>query len=472
MNVSSATTPDKATLTTGADSDAWAVIGGGILGMTLALRLAEAGKQVTIYEAAKHLGGLADAWSVGHYVWDRHYHVTLLSDSHLRTLLRELELDESMQWVETKTGFFTDNQLHSVSNSLEFLRFPPLRLHDKLRLAWTIWFGSKLKNWRRLEQIPVTTWLRKHSGQRTFEKIWLPLLRAKLGDNYQSTSAAFIWATIQRLYAARRTGLKKEMFGYLPGGYARFLQQFQLRLAELGVELRCGADIESITTSEIDGSDTASPLPATHLPRKQIKFAHGEAAWADHVVLTVPSPVVAQVLPQLKQDERQRHEHIEYQGLVCASVLLRKPLSEFYVVNITDDGIPFTGVIEMTALVDRQCFGGHALVYLPKYVPAHDPILTTPDDVIQCDFLDGLCRMYPDLDPHRDVIAFKISRVRHVMALSTLGYSTKLPAQQTYVPGVSVVNSAQIVNGTLNVNETIRLAETAARNLLGTRTAR
>ena len=45
-----------------------------------------------------------------------------------------------------------------------------------------------------------------------------PLLRAKLGDAYQAASAAFIWATIQRLYAARRSGLKKEMFGYVPGG--------------------------------------------------------------------------------------------------------------------------------------------------------------------------------------------------------------------------------------------------------------
>ena len=72
-----------------------------------------------------------------------------------------------------------------------------------------------------METLPVDQWLRRWSGRRTFERFWLPLLRAKLGDAYQQASAAFIWATIQRLYAARRTGLKKEMFGYVPGGYAR-----------------------------------------------------------------------------------------------------------------------------------------------------------------------------------------------------------------------------------------------------------
>jgi len=34
------------------------------------------------------------------------------------------------------------------------------------------------------------------------------------------------------------------------------------------------------------------------------------------------------------------------------------------------------------------------------------------------------------------------------------------------LPGVYVVNSAQIVNGTLNVNETIRLAEQSLSTIL------
>jgi hypothetical protein len=36
------------------------------------------------------------------------------------------------------------------------------------------------------------------------------------------------------------------------------------------------------------------------------------------------------------------------------------------------------------------------------------------------------------------------------------------------VPGLHLVNSAHIVNGTLNVNETVQLAEDAARGLTAT----
>lgn len=75
----------------------WAVIGGGMLGLTLAHRLRRDGNDVTLYEAAPDLGGLASAWTLdvpGHdpVVWDRHYHVTLLSDRRVRDLLGELDL--------------------------------------------------------------------------------------------------------------------------------------------------------------------------------------------------------------------------------------------------------------------------------------------------------------------------------------------------------------------------------------------
>src|SRR3954447_23244138 len=67
-----------------------AVVGSGFLGMTLALRLAQAGHRVTLFESAGEIGGLASAWEIGGYTWDKHYHVTLASDSHTRGLVEEL----------------------------------------------------------------------------------------------------------------------------------------------------------------------------------------------------------------------------------------------------------------------------------------------------------------------------------------------------------------------------------------------
>lgn len=429
----------------------WGIVGGGMLGMTLAHRLARAGRDVTLVEASSELGGLASAWNLGDVVWDRHYHVTLLSDSFLRGLLGELGLEQEMRWVETRTGFYSDGLLHSMSNVVEFLRFPPLNLVDKLRLGATIVYASRINDWQRLEEVPVSDWLRRWSGRRTFERIWLPLLRSKLGENYRRTSAAFIWATIQRLYAARRSGLKKEMFGYLPGGYARILDRFRQVLQDEGVRILTGFPTRRVAPGEGGAYE--------------VEAEDGRRLAFDRVVLTVNAPLAARMCPTLGEDEKARLAGVQYLGVICASLLLKNPLAGFYVTNITDDGFPFTGVIEMSALVDRAQFGGRCLVYLPKYVDPDDPAFALSDDELQRQFLAGLARIHPAFRPD-DLLCFKVSRVRRVFALSTLGYSRRLPAMATSLPGLHVVNSAHILNGTLNVNETLQLAERAAARLL------
>ena len=415
--------------------------------MTLAHRLAQQGKQVTLFEGADHLGGLAGAWRLGDVVWDRHYHVTLLSDGFLRSILEELDLEDEMEWVETRTGFYTDGQLYSMSNTMEFLQFPPLGLFDKLRLGATIFYASKVRNWRRLERIPVSDWLRRLSGRRTFERIWLPLLRAKLGENYKKASAAFIWAIIARMYAARRTGLKKEMFGYVKGGYAQVLERFAGLLAEDGVPVKLS---HRATRAEAIGSEVG------------LEFENGHRETFDQVVLTVASPIASRLCVSLTEHERARLNGIQYQGVICASMLLKQSLANYYVTNITDGWVPFTAVIEMSALVDKSNFGGSALVYLPKYVAPDDPAFSMSDDELETKFMEALLRMYPHLR-RSDLLAFRVSREKYVLGLSTLNYSESLPPTNTSVRGLHIVNSSQIANGTLNVNETIQLAEKAAR---------
>ena len=423
------------------------IVGGGIVGLTLALRAAQNGYDVTLYEASAQLGGLADAWELGEIRWDRHYHVTLLSDLATRRVAAELGIDD-YRWVRTRTGFYTDGTLYSLSDAFEFLRFPPLGLIDKLRLAATIFYASRISDGRALEAIPVERWLRRLSGNRTTEKIWLPLLRAKLGTNASRASAAFLWAIIARMYAARRSGLKTEMFGYAPGGYARIVNAFSNRLRELGVTIRTATPVERI----VHENGSARIITTS------------DAATFDRVIVTAAAPVATQLVPGLREDERTRLESIAYQGIICASVLLPERLAPYYVTNITDP-VPFSAVIEMTALVDPSELGGNHLVYLPKYVPSDDPAFALDDDALRALFLEGLARMYPKFCAN-DIRAFRVSRARYVTPVTTLHYSDLVAPFVTSVPGVALVNSSQIVNGTLNVNESVLLAERAARELL------
>jgi protoporphyrinogen oxidase len=429
----------------------WGIIGGGIMGMTLAHRLAQEGHKVTLFEASPDFGGLASAWKIDNFIWDKFYHVILLSDLRTRNILTEIDLDQKINWVETKTGFYTDGQLYSMSNILEFLTFPPLNLIDKFRLGLTIFVASKIKNWKRLEQIPVTTWLKKWSGNRTFNKIWLPLLRAKLGDNYQKTSAAFIWTTIQRMYAARRSGLKKEMFGYVSGGYATIINALRSKLDIEGVELKANHEATEIK-SGID-----------HKPMVCFSNSHSEAF--DHIIVTLPPYVAANICKNLLEVEITKLKKIEYLGIICASIVLNESISPYYVTNITDTWVPFTGVIEMSALVEKKYFDGRALIYLPKYVDQNDRLFEASDEEIKKMFLSSLKRMYPKISDS-DIKFIGIARAKRVLALPTLNYSEQLPDIKTSIPGVYILNASHITDGTLNVNETIKIAETKLTELL------
>lgn len=422
----------------------WGIVGGGILGMTLALRLIRQGHKVTILEAGDKAGGLTSSWRMNDVVWDRFYHVILMSDLNTRKLLSEIGLENEINWVETKTGFYSGGRLYSMSNLIEFFKFPPINLVDKFRLGLTIFIASRIKNGKAMEKIPVENWLTKWSGKNVFEKIWLPLLKAKLGENYKNTSASFIWSTIQRMYAARRSGLKKEMFGYVTGGYEKINSRLVQHLVEAGVTIQYNSLVTNILTE-----------PTGLL---QLTIKNGDKLIFDKIISTLPSGISAKIAPEMSEAEKEKHQSIKYLGVICASVLLKKKLSDFYVTNITDANTPFTGIIEMTALIDPKEINGLHLVYLPKYVDSDDLQLNKDEKELSQAFLNDFLKMYPTLSMS-DVSFCGVSKARYVFSLPTLRYSDNLPGINTSVKNYYIINSAQIINGTLNVNETIQVAE-------------
>lgn len=427
-----------------------AVVGGGMMGLTMALRLAQRGHRVRVFEGDRAVGGLASAGAIGTWSWDRFYHVILMSDTTLTGLLGEIGLSDRLRWGTTRTGFYVGGRWISMSSALEFLRFPPLTLVDKARLAATILRASRIRDPLPLEDIGALDWLAKWSGRRTTERIWAPLLRAKLGDNADAASAAFIWAIIARMYAARRSGLKREMMGYVQGGYDAIVPALRRHAEQSGVEIVTGAMVRSVTN---DGG------------RALVSVDGGGVCTFDGAILTVSCPTVSRLCPDLSAGEHERLARVTYQGVVCPSWLLRRPLSGFYVTNITDRSLPFTGVIETTALVDRATFGGHSLVYLPRYLTQGDATWNQPDESIATAFFDSLCRMVPGLT-RDDIVAQRVARARDVLAISTRRYSTDvMPPLETSLPWIFVANSSQIAHGTLNVNETVMLAERQANEI-------
>jgi protoporphyrinogen oxidase len=339
-------------------SERWGVVGGGLLGMILAHRLAEDGKRVVLYEGGASLGGLAGAWQLGEWVWDKHYHATRMSDGSLRNLLEELGLADEMEWVPAQTGLYADGQLHSVPGS--------------------------------------------------------------------------------------------SILGYTRGGYARILERFSKVLLDEGVLIRRAYKAQCVE-SRANGV--------------LVEFENGKQKVVDQVVVTLGGPASANICPALTTDERERWQSLRYLGIISAALILKRPLAALHVTKISDERIPFTAAIEMSALVDRSTFGGNSLVYLPMCVSAGDPAFQKTDRDIEADCLSALSKMYPHFDS-RDILCFRVSRVRHLSALRTLNFSEIPPPITTSIPGVHIVNSAYLVSDTVHLDKIVELANGAAQPLL------
>ncbi|HIK57314.1 MAG TPA: NAD(P)/FAD-dependent oxidoreductase [Synechococcales cyanobacterium M55_K2018_004] len=417
-----------------------AIIGGGMMGLTTAYRLSKQGHQVTVFESAPQLGGLATHHDYGPFVWDRFYHVILPSDQHLIGLLREIGLGEQLRWQKTLTGFYANRKYYSVSNTIEFLRFPALNLLDKVRLAFTLLYGSRINNWRKLEQIPVEDWLVRLSGRSTYEKFWEPLLRAKLGEYYQRVSAVFIWSYIKRLFSARDSSLSKEQLGYVQGGYKTVFERLATLIHQANGNIRTGVTVEYIG-------------PA---PNGGLLIEHsGTKEHFDKVFFTGPVNILQRVAARELFHLSKQDNPIDYLGVICMVLITRKPLVPFYIVNIADQQIPFTGVIGMSNIVALEETAGFHITYLPKYIPSDDPLLQQPNEEIKRQFASGIRSMFPDLK-EEDVLSVHINRATKVQPMQVLNYSQIVPQVTAANKDFFVLNTSQFLRDNSNNNAVVR----------------
>ena len=76
------------------------IIGGGVGGLAAAYEAAKQGHEVSLYERAPFLGGLASTFEVGGGRLERFYHHLFLSDTTIIRLLEELGLSDSLIWED------------------------------------------------------------------------------------------------------------------------------------------------------------------------------------------------------------------------------------------------------------------------------------------------------------------------------------------------------------------------------------
>jgi protoporphyrinogen oxidase len=429
------------------------IIGGGIMGLTLAHALTRRGLRVTIFEAGGHLGGLASTFSLPDgTVLDRFYHTILPSDTSLLNLCAEMGLADRLHFASTRTGFFHAGCVHPMNGLQDFLKFPPLGLIDRLRLGLNIGRAWSVRDWQRLEQIRMVDWLQRWSGRHVVENLWAPLLRSKFDGAYRDVPATWMWSRLTRQSGSRQAG-------YLQGGYLTLLKALAAGIVAKGGQIHLNQPVQEILPPSF-ATGLGSTSIQLHLPDRQMSF--------DAVVATQPTPVFARILPSsVSSLYRQRLQAQPYLGVLCVVLVMDRPLTGYWTLNITDPTVPFTGVIETTSYLPPRWVGNRHLIYLPKYLAPGSRYADLSDDALRAEWLFHAQRMFPHLRSEH-ILHVAVNRAKYVEPLHLLGpggLRPALPELCTPVPGLYLANTAQIYPDLTNGESVCRHAECVAERI-------
>ena len=420
------------------------VVGGGILGTVLALRLAQAGARVTVLERAGSLGGSAGAMDFGGHTVDRFYHVITPADERVIALARELDLDGALRFAPVGAGFFIDGELHPLDGVGDFLRFPALSPLGRARLAWFVALCQLRGSYAGLEGIPLERWLRRHCGDEVTDRIWKPLLDSRFDGRHAELPATYLWARVRRMSGARTARTRHEQLGHLVGGHQRLVEAAGARAAEHGARFELGAQVEallhengSVQGLRVGGEDRRFDLTIATLQPPALRF-----------LLPPPLHRLLDAFPA------------RYLGVVCPILKVRRSLVPFYAVNICEPS-PITSVVEASHVVGTEHTGGMRLIYLPKYCEADAPEHTEDDGALTRRFECMLARIAPGFRPEA-VVERTVQRAKLVEPVHALGQRPRVAPVWPGVSGLALASASQIYPRLLNSESVVRFAEDVA----------
>ncbi len=403
------------------------VLGGGIAGLTAAYSLTRRGARVTLLERRTVLGGLARSEPLAGKLREVYYHFICAEDYSLLRLIEEMGLSAALEWTPARTSYYVEGRLYPFTTPLDILRFPPLSLRDRLRFGLHAARCRRMKDWVALEELTAEAWLRREVGDRACEVIWQPLLRTKFGRYAGEISAPWIWHRIHRASRSRASLLRPESFGCLAEGTGMLLEALADRIEDAGGKIRLSTPATGLALR--GGKVVAVQTPEEDLP-------------ADLVISALPLPEFVKLLPEEAAGFRESLAGIDFLGISCLLALVNRPLTDQYWINIADERVPASGIIEYSNL-NRHAAPGGGLAYLPVYTPHDDPHYLMPPEDLTRELETGLRMVLPDVQLEQ-ITATLLSRDDYAQAVTPPGFSRRLPPIQAPVEGLYLLDSTQL----------------------------
>lgn len=435
----------------GAAPEHVAILGGGATGLILAYLLARDGVRVTVIEAGPTAGGLLSSFEpVPGVKLEHYYHHFFTHDVEIDWLLHELGIWDQAFFLKTTMGVYRDGQIYDFNGAADLLKFKPIGLADRVRFGASSLLMTRWGALAEREATPALDWFKRYAGPRATDAIWRPLMTSKFGDAAATVPLAWMAGRLRQRARSRRGAV--ERLGYVRGSMQTVVDALVAALNKLGVRILLGTPAESVL---IENGRAVG-----------VRTAAGEVR-ADRLVSTVPTDVLAALVERDRPDYAASLRRIEYLGAVATVLVMNKPLSPVYWLNVADAGFDFGGVIEQTHLVPASEYGGRHVTYLSKYAAWDDPIWKLNHEQLLERQLAQVDRLFKT-DVRAQLERSFIFRARHAAPLIGLNFYERIPAMRSPVDGMFVASMAHVYPDERSVNNCVRVAA-AAKAAMGYR---
>ncbi|MEY3721044.1 MAG: hypothetical protein RL618_1563 [Pseudomonadota bacterium] len=422
-----------------------AVLGAGPMGLAVAYQLARDGHQPVVFEADDRVGGMTACFDFSGLEIERYYHFHCTSDTAFLQVLDELGIADKIRWTETKMGYWYQDRMQSWGNPWALLGFRGLSLIAKFRYGLHAFLCTKRTDWRPLDHVEATGWIRRWVGEEAWEVLWRRLFDYKFYDYSSNLSAAWIWSRIRRI-GRSRYDLFREKLGYLEGGSTTLLNALKRDIERHGGTIRLREPVQRVI---IDQGCVVG-----------VQTAHSGESF-DKVISTVPLPYVPRLMPDLPAEIMHKFTALKNIAVVCVIAKLKKPLSQNFWLNVNDPEMDIPGLVEYSNLRPLN----HSIVYVPFYMPGEHPKFAESDQA----FLHKVRRYLKKINPalrDEDFIDMRASRYRHAQPICDPGYLDKLPPVALPVKGLWVADTSYYYPEDRGISESIGFGRKMAREAL------
>ncbi len=360
------------------------VIGAGISGLVAAYRLKKAGHDVTVLEAADHVGGRMitihwNGWSI-----DPGAKFVTGGDKYLLEMVEELGLKDQLYQMFTEgvpTVILRDGKLHSVNfvSLSSYLRWTGVSLKARLAMLKLIphflAVAPKVKNMYRMDQVPgpddetLEEFFNKRISREMFEYWAFPTFETYCSYSGSDISRKAFLALMMSYLNTKSLGLRAGI-GALPEAIAARL------------DVRLGAIV-----SRLDLPHATDLMRVTYL-----QAGRTETLTADRVVVAIPGRRVLSLFHETRQAWGSFFPHVGY--AFTASIF--QEVNEHFDPGVPGVMIPRAEQKYLCSVGLDQHQGDKTLLLLDTAVAVYDP--NEPDESIIAKSKNDTLKVFPQLE--------------------------------------------------------------------------